>query len=375
MRKGGGSMVRKAAKILIGFLGMFLGYLIYSMVKSLGLVNFTGLAEFSAITIFTVVFGIILFIFSSRIIKQGQKIARVIEGELQRFSIQNIALGAIGLIAGLVVATLLSQPLYRLNIPYLGVVASIVLYILFGYLGVTIPNRKIEDISTSLGNFTGNIGTGKKSHKERSKESGGCPKILDTSVIIDGRIADIVKTGFIEGPLIIPVFVLEELQHIADSSDGLKRNRGRRGLDILNIIQNELDTEIIIHEKKFEETNEVDSKLLKLTQFMNGKIITNDYNLNKVAEVQRIEVLNINELANAVKPIVLPGEEMAVQVVKDGKESGQGLAYLDDGTMIVVESGKKFIGETIDVIVTSVLQTSAGRMIFAKPKSLYEKVG
>ncbi len=168
-----------------------------------------------------------------------------------------------------------------------------------------------------------------------------CPKILDTSVIIDGRIADICRTGFIEGPLVIPEFVLEELQHIADSSDALKRNRGRRGLDILNKIQKELDIEVIIDDKKFEEEKEVDTKLLKLTQLLKGKIITNDYNLNKVAEVQGIDVLNINELANAVKPIVLPGEEMVVQVIKDGKESGQGLAYLDDGTMIVVESGKK----------------------------------
>ncbi|WP_422484545.1 PIN/TRAM domain-containing protein [Gudongella sp. DL1XJH-153] len=367
-------MVKKIARVLIGLFGMLLGYLAYTGFKNLELVNVTGVAELAAILIFIAVFGIIFFIFSTKILRQGQNIARIIEGELQKFSIQNIALGAVGLIVGLVVATLISQPIYRLNIPYLGVIASIVLYLLFGYLGVTIPNRNIEDITTSLGNFTGNIGTGKKNQKETKVVSGACPKILDTSVIIDGRIADIVKTGFIEGPLVIPVFVLEELQHIADSSDGLKRNRGRRGLDILNRIQNELDTEIIIHEKEFAEVNEVDSKLLKLTQYMQGKVITNDYNLNKVAEVHRIEVLNINELANAVKPVVLPGEEMVVQVVKDGKEAGQGLAYLDDGTMIVVESGRKFIGETIDVIVTSVLQTSAGRMIFAKPKSLYDKV-
>lgn len=366
-------MVKRIARVLIGLFGMLLGYLAYTGFKNLELVNVTGMAELVAIIIFISIFGIIFFIFSSKIMKQGQNIAKVIEGELQRFSIQNIALGAVGLIIGLIIAYLLSQPLYRLEIPYVGVVASIILYGILGYLGVTIPNRNIEDITTTLGNFTGNIGTGKKNHREKNGEKGACPKILDTSVIIDGRIADIVKTGFIEGPLVIPVFVLEELQHIADSSDGLKRNRGRRGLDILNRIQNELDTEIIIHEKEFDEVSEVDSKLLKLTQYMKGKVITNDYNLNKVAEVHRIQVLNINELANAVKPVVLPGEEMVVQVVKDGKEAGQGLAYLDDGTMIVVESGRKYIGETIDVIVTSVLQTSAGRMIFAKPKALYEK--
>lgn len=194
------------------------------------------------------------------------------------------------------------------------------------------------------------------------------PKVLDTSVIIDGRIFDICQTGFVEGPLVIPTFVLEELRHIADSSDGLKRNRGRRGLDILNKIQKELNIEVEIWEKDFPNIAEVDSKLLKLAQILNGKVITNDFNLNKVAEFQGVPVLNINELANAVKPVVLPGEEMKIQVMKDGKESGQGIAYLDDGTMIVVEGGRRYIGENIVVIVTSVLQTAAGRMIFAKNK-------
>jgi uncharacterized protein YacL len=191
-------------------------------------------------------------------------------------------------------------------------------------------------------------------------------------VIIDGRIFDICQTGFIEGTLIIPNFVLEELRHIADSSDNLKRNRGRRGLDILNKIQKELSIEVQIYEKDFPDIAEVDSKLLKLAQILNGKVITNDYNLNKVAEFQGVSVLNINELANAVKPVVLPGEEMHIQVVKDGKEAGQGVAYLDDGTMIVVEGGRKHIGEFMDVVVTSVLQTAAGRMIFAKQKDICE---
>ncbi|WP_159887844.1 PIN/TRAM domain-containing protein [Paenibacillus puerhi] len=195
-------------------------------------------------------------------------------------------------------------------------------------------------------------------------------KILDTSVIIDGRIADICKTGFIEGTLVIPEFVLEELQHIADSSDLLKRNRGRRGLDILNKIQKELDVKVLIYEGDFEDISEVDSKLVKLAKVLRGKVITNDFNLNKVCELQGVSVLNINDLANAVKPVVLPGEEILVQVIKDGKEYGQGVAYLDDGTMIVVEGGREFIGTTLDVLVTSVLQTSAGRMIFAKPKLL-----
>lgn len=196
------------------------------------------------------------------------------------------------------------------------------------------------------------------------------PNILDTSVIIDGRIADLCKTGFVSGTLVIPEFVLEELQHIADSSDLLKRNRGRRGLDILNKMQKELPINVVIHEERFDETPEVDSKLVKLAKLLPGKVVTNDFNLNKVCELQGVAVLNINDLANAIKPVVLPGEELSVQIVKDGKEFGQGVAYLDDGTMIVVEGGREFIGATVGVIVTSVLQTSAGRMIFARPKLL-----
>lgn len=196
------------------------------------------------------------------------------------------------------------------------------------------------------------------------------PKILDTSVIIDGRIADICQTNFLEGTIVIPQFILEELQHIADSSDVLKRNRGRRGLDILKRIQKELQADVEIYEGDFEEIHEVDSKLVKLAKIMDGVVVTNDFNLNKVCEVQGVAVLNINDLANAVKPVVLPGEELVVQVIKDGKEQRQGIAYLDDGTMIVVEDGRDYIGKTIEVLITSVLQTSAGRMIFAKPKLL-----
>lgn len=195
-------------------------------------------------------------------------------------------------------------------------------------------------------------------------------KILDTSVIIDGRIADICATGFLEDKIIVPRFVLEELQHIADSSDILKRNRGRRGLDILNTMQKEFGMQMeIVNDEEHGEL-EVDAKLVHLAKRIGGKVITNDYNLNKVAELQGVPVLNINELANALKPVVLPGEEMNVQVIKDGKESGQGIGYLDDGTMIVIDGGKKFIGEEVGVLVTSVLQTAAGRMIFAKPKAL-----
>lgn len=363
-------MIDKIIRGIIILIGILTGY---GVVYGFMALNIISLPDRGWLNLFfyvgiSLIFGIIFFLLSPRIINRGRKIAKFIEGELQDIPANEIVVASIGLIIGLVIAYLLSQPFYKLEIPYLGVAISIIFYSLFGYLGIKIPLKKKDDISNLAGAIRRN-----PSKDKSTMEYSSCPKILDTSVIIDGRIADICKTGFIEGPLVIPEFVLEELQHIADSSDTLKRNRGRRGLDILNKIQKELDIEVVIHDGKFEDAKEVDSKLLKLTQSLNGKIITNDYNLNKVAEVQNINVLNINELANAVKPIVLPGEEMIVQVIKDGKESGQGLAYLDDGTMIVVESGKKHIGETIDVLVTSVLQTSAGRMIFAKPKTLVDK--
>ena len=192
------------------------------------------------------------------------------------------------------------------------------------------------------------------------------PKLLDTSVIIDGRIADLCETGFMEGDFIIPQFILQELQHISDSADSLKRVRGRRGLDILNEIQKNDDVVVKIVEDDFPNIKEVDAKLVELGKKLNAKILTNDLNLNKVAELQGVHVLNINELSNALKPIVLPGETMRVFVLKEGKESGQGVAYLDDGTMVVVDNAKRCIGKNVDVVVTSILQTSAGRMIFTR---------
>lgn len=193
-------------------------------------------------------------------------------------------------------------------------------------------------------------------------------KILDTSVIIDGRIADICETGFIEGTLIVPEFVLRELQHIADSSDPIKRNRGRRGLDILQKIQKNPDVQVWIHDMDFPDIREVDGKLVAMAKALTAKVVTNDFNLNKVAELHGVPVLNINELTNALRPVVLPGEEIRVYVLKEGKEYNQGVAYLDDGTMVVIDNGRRYIGHTIDVCVTSVLQTTAGRMIFSRLK-------
>ncbi len=190
--------------------------------------------------------------------------------------------------------------------------------------------------------------------------------LVDTSVIIDGRLADVCAAGFIDGPLVVPQFVLQELQQIADSGDALKRNRGKRGFDVLQRLQRMPGVKVEITDADFPHVREVDRKLIELAKVLRGKVVTNDYNLNKVAEVSGVAVLNVNELANGLRPVVLPGEIMRVHLLREGKEAGQGVAYLDDGTMVVVEHGKRYLGQTVDVVVTSVLQTSAGRMIFSR---------
>ena len=340
-----------------------------------------------------------------------QKFSIWVEGQLSKMPLQDVVAGVCGLAIGLIIANLLGAAFS--NIPVVGNYIPVVFSIVFGYLGIHIVIRKQKEIMELLGRMV----KLKKKPKEAAESSeaaaqasvaaqpvalangaalpgavqpgtvaaGGqilpmagmvqspgygsyvpC-KLLDTSVIIDGRIADICSTGFLDGKLLIPVFVLEELQHIADSADALKRVRGRRGLDILQKIRTESGLQVEIINQDFDDISEVDSKLIRLGQQLGGKIITNDYNLNKVSELQGVPVLNINDLSNAVKPVVIPGESMMVNVVKEGKEHGQGIAYLDDGTMIVVENGRYYLGKTIQVEVTSALQTSAGRMIFAKP--------
>ncbi len=278
------------------------------------------------------------------------------EDKLVKMNAKELSLSVLGCIIGLAIANLIGIAFNGLG--PLGTAIVILLNIVFGFLGFRVARKKKDEIGVS--GIRGIFGPSKNSIPY------GRPKILDTSVIIDGRILDLLQTGFIEGKIIIPNFVLEELRHIADSSDSLKRNRGRRGLDILNEIQKQLSVIIEIVEFNTKQQLEVDSKLLKMAEKMDAFVVTNDFNLNKVAEVQGVKVLNINELSNAIKPVVLPGEEMKVMVIKAGKENGQGIGYLNDGTMIVVEGGNKFIGEIMTVVVTSVLQTAAGRMIFTK---------
>jgi len=310
-------------------------------------------------------FGLLFYLITPSVIDSCQRFLDWWESRLKKVPTQDIILVVIGMIITLLLGLLISYPIY--NIPHVGAYIAPLITLGLVFFGVRFILSRKEEFSFLTSFFNRNSRALDAADNETFK-------ILDTSAIIDGRIVDICKTGFLEGVIVVAGFVLEELQHIADSPDLLKRNRGRRGLDILNKIQKEMDIPVQIYEGDFEELSEVDSKLVRLSKVLNGKIITNDFNLNKVCELQGITVLNINELANAVKPVVLPGEEMTAQIIKDGKEIGQGVAYLDDGTMIVVEGGKRHIGETIEVLVTSVLQTAAGRMIFAKPKNAVEKV-
>lgn len=286
--------------------------------------------------------------------------AIAIEVLLKNLQIGRIIGGLAGLLTGIIFANLLLLPLK-------GIVSDLsigyfVLNALFGYGGLLLGLKRGEKL-TIPGLFR--IFRGQIADENL--------KILDTSVIIDGRIAEVCEAGFLDGVFVVPQFILQELQHIADSPDPLKRARGRRGLDILHRIQKMSHITVRITDEDFPKIREVDSKLVALARAHDAKIITNDFNLNKVAELQGVTVLNINELANALKPVVLPGESMRVFVIKEGKEYNQGVAYLDDGTMVVVENGRRLIGKNAEVTVTSVLQTTAGRMIFSKPKEDYER--
>ncbi len=280
-----------------------------------------------------------------------------IEESIRKVSLRVILGGVVGMIIGLLIAYLMSYGLNFVSMEKQQVVPWIYALLtgIMAYLGLLIGSKKIEEF-----NFFG-FGQSRDISDHR---------VLDTSVIIDGRIADIADTGFLHGNLIVPRFVLDELQYIADSHDSVKRSRGRRGLDILNRMQRSVGINIEIMDQDFPKLKGVDAKLVALAKKMNAKIVTNDFNLNKVAELQGIKILNVNELANALKPVVLPGETMSVKIIKEGKEPGQGVAYLDDGTMIIVDHAQKHQGANVEVLVTSVLQTTAGRMIFSELKSV-----
>lgn len=369
----GGALLDLASPVLT----MYVGTEILKM--EMGIVRIT-MGSLICILLGAVLGGLIGFLASPYFIRCLKRFSAWVEQQLGKMPIHDVIAGAIGLAIGLIIANLLGYSFAK--IPIVGDYIPVIFSIVFGYLGITITIKKRQEL-TGLFDFVPRFMKEFAKMKEMRAGASQAPaetakavapkaedkayKLLDTSVIIDGRIADICNTGFIEGTLLIPVFVLEELQHIADSSDVLKRTRGRRGLDILQRIRQSTKVKVEITNVDFDDIAEVDSKLVRLGQQVGGKIITNDYNLNKVAQLRGVEVLNINELSNAVKPVVIPGETMHVTIVKAGKEPGQGVAYLDDGTMIVVENGYHHMNESITVEVTSALQTAAGRMIFAKP--------
>lgn len=293
----------------------------------------------------------------------GRRLAKVfnwVESKLQKVTPMELALSVGGLLIGLILALLISLPFGFLRIPFLQFSVAIFAFALFGYSGVRIAHKKARDFPASLRANMGSNASLAGLH-EMARD-----KILDTSAIIDGRIADVVKTGFIEGRLMVPGFILRELQTIADSDDQPKRNRGRRGLDILKTLQREPKAHLEILDRDYPDQVLVDAKLVSLARDNGAVIVTNDFNLNKVADLHGVSVLNLNEVANALKPVVLPGEVIRIELIREGKEEGQGVGYLDDGTMVVVDGGRFFIGQKVEAEVTSVLQTPAGRMIFGK---------
>ena len=366
-------MFKNLIRVLSALIGAVLGYGMFGFVMYVAekfkveLPEIIANNDSVAAVATAIISGIFFFIIAPAIADQGVRMAKNLGKDLQNVSAGTIGYGAVGLLFGLLIATLLAQLFRIIPNDYVYAAVVVVTYAVSCYLSAAVAAMKGKDFVKSILSLPGQTESKGKSKDVSTDEP--VPKVFDTSVIIDGRIFDIMKTGFLEGPIIIAEFVLVELQHVADSSDPLKRNRGRRGLDILNKIQTEYGVEIYntAEDKSLEDIPEVDVKLLKLAQNIGGKVVTNDFNLNKVAAIKGVPVLNINELANTLKPVVLPGEEMIISLVKEGKERNQAVAYLDDGTMIVVEEGRRFIGQTIKVTVTSVLQTTAGRMIFAKP--------
>ena len=372
-------MFKKLFNGAFTLLGAFVGYeafvlltkILYMQGFNVG--NMSSMEKICMSALFALIFGFIFYCIAPVLSRQGNRMADSIGNDLKTVSSTDLLGSVFGLIAGLVIAFLLTKIYQDVVSNAMYFMLTIAIYIVMAFFGIVIGGKKgSEIINQSFAKMQPARGEKKEenpyAYNERDKKRQRMPKIMDTSVIIDGRVLEIMKTGFLEGPIVIPEFVLVELRHIADSSDALKRTRGRRGLDILNKIQEIYGIEIYNtdSEKSLQDIPEVDVKLLKLAQIIKGKVVTNDYNLNKVAAIQEVPVLNINELANAMKPMVIPGESMTVSLIKQGKDQNQAVAYLDDGTMIVVENGRKKIGQTVDIIVTSVLQTAAGRLIFGK---------
>lgn len=383
--------IEKLMRFLITLLGAGVGAALATLMIPLvsrwqpGGAPYVPIAVYAALCL---IGAAVCFAFSTAIIARTMRLINAIERRWDAMPTQQIALTSIGLIMGLLVAALMTQLILSAGASLITISFSALTYVVLGYIGMQIGFRRyrggkgLSRLRQRLHRSVADSGIldGEDMLLDEEATDAGIAaepslprKFLDTSVIIDGRILDIVKTGFLEGEIVVPQFVLAELRHIADSGDSLRRARGRRGLDVLGKLQKELKIPITVDETDYPDLDEVDVKLLRLCRDKGGTVVTNDYNLNKVAGVTGIRVLNINDLANAVKPMLMAGEELSVQIVREGKEPGQGVAYLDDGTMIVVENGRRYVGQSASVIVTTVLQTSAGRMIFTKLKSIDEK--
>lgn len=379
--------MNKIIRFIFGLIGAVVGITtLFILVEYEALPKMTGayaVLAYIAAALFS--FGI-FYVLALKVYEKMREFLDYVTAQADRFPLLDIIISFLGLLLGLIIAGIVSNPVLQLSISrlgnVLGVVIAIFLYMLFGALGIRLALHYKEEIKTGLKNLRsgllreddGGIRRTPRAYKRRrqidkedaDRNEESYAKILDTSVIIDGRIFEVMRTGFLQGPIVISHYVLEELQFVSDSSDPLKRERGRKGLDRIRDLQTGSDLEIIVDNSNIDKVKEVDLKLMLLTKQYGGCLVTNDYNLNKVSSVQNIPVLNVNDLANALKPIVIPGEHMRLHIIKEGKEDGQGLAYLDDGTMIVIENGYKAIGKTVDTVVTSVLQTSAGKMIFTR---------
>lgn len=370
--------MNKIIKIAFIIMGILTGNAIYMYIirNSQMIINETLPQFILGIILVTVLAGYVSSWVFLGFVHMVKRSTEIIHEKISSTPKEKLLTGMAGLLVGLVLAYLLTGLLSIITIPYLQIILTIIVYLFMGYLGFALASRdeRIMDLQRAIAN----LGQQKREQQKNNSDVSsvkmasvrvGMPKILDTSVIIDGRIADICRAGFIDGPLIIPEFVLVNLRRIANDEDELMQKRGRRGLEMMSVLQKELMVEVKIAEDDFSDVQEEEIKLIKLAQQLKGKLITSDVNLNKIAELHSVQVLNMNHLAEAVKPTVLTGDEMQVLIVKEGKSPGQGVGYMNDGTMIVVENGKQYMDETIDVVVTSALQTAAGRMIFAKPLS------
>lgn len=356
-------MARRVIRFIFVIIGAAIGY--YALPFIYQAVPFQVPSLLNNVVVHFIIFGIIFYFLAALVEDYILRLIHRGEEFLKNLNLSYLIFGLVGMILGLILAWLVNLTLLGLGIPFISNVLPVIVTAILAYFGFRIGTDRREEIhSLFISRQTKNEDqdvrlVGEKVFHEY--------KVLDTSSIIDGRIQDVLATGFLEGNLVVTNYVLQELQHIADSSDPLKREKGRRGLDILNELQNNPRLHVEMHQESTEDNKEVDQKLVELAKELDGALVTNDYNLNKVAEFQNVPVLNINDLANSVKPVVIAGEEMSIQVVKEGTEREQGVGYLVDGTMVIVEEGKNYILETIDVVVTSTIQTSAGRMIFTKP--------